>query len=263
MMIADDDRGLDEKVECVCRVGHGHLEADIDQGTLDVLDETHVEDVGDDDADGDPGYGVDESLAELGEMLHETHAGEFGAVGDSFAGPVYGVEIIHDELPRWSRLPPPLLRDSWIVWDGVEHRGERGVADWKAGGRWHEIEIAGGGDGQWLGGRFGGLRLLVRVANEELFGDGRGDGVLRAVGDGRRDGSGGLHGGDLLPLLLLVGDAELLFHLHAELVGGAPELGHEFAKLAREFRQLLRPEEKQGEEDEDGAVLKARHKSVP
>ena len=90
-----------------------------------------------------------------------------------------------------------------------------------------------------------------------------GDGVLGAVGDGGRDRSGGFHGGDFFPLLLLVGDAELFFHLHAELVGGAAELGHELAQLAREFRQLLRPEEKQGEEDEDGAVLKARHKSVP
>jgi len=40
-------------------------------------------------------------------------------------------------------------------------------------------------------------------------------------------------------------------------------LRHELAKLARELRQLLRPEEKQGEEDEDSAILKAGHKSVP
>lgn len=73
----------------------------------------------------------------------------------------------------------------------------------------------------------------------------------------------GLHGSDFFLLLLLVGDAEFFFHLHAELVGGAPELGHELAQLAGEFRQLLRPKEKQSEEDEDGAVLKARHKSVP
>jgi hypothetical protein len=33
--------------------------------------------------------------------------------------------------------------------------------------------------------------------------------------------------------------------------------------LAGELGQLLRPEEKQGEEEDDGAVLKARHKSVP
>jgi len=67
----------------------------------------------------------------------------------------------------------------------------------------------------------------------------------------------------IFPLLFLVGDAELFFHLHAELIGGAAELRHEFAQLAREFRQLLRPEEEKGEEDEDGAVLKARHKSIP
>ena len=81
--------------------------------------------------------------------------------------------------------------------------------------------------------------------------------------DRRGHRSGGFHGGDFLALLGLVGDAELFFHLHAEFVGGAAELRHQLAELAREFGQLLRPEEKQGEKDENGAVLKARHKSVP
>src|SRR5271154_3478133 len=117
--------------------------------------------------------------------------------------------------------------------DGVEHGSERGVADGKAGGGWHEIEIAGGGDGQRLGrrlsrrrfngrrfaGRRFGLGLLVRVAYEKLFSGGRRDGVLGSVGDRRCDWSGGLHRGDFLSLLLLVGDAELFFHLPAELVG--------------------------------------------
>ena len=87
--------------------------------------------------------------------------------------------------------------------------------------------------------------------------------VFGFSGDGRGDRCGGFHGGDLLPLLGLLGDAELVFHLHAEFVGGAAELGHEFAELAGEFGQLLRPEEEQGEKEDDGAVLKARHKSVP
>ncbi len=60
-----------------------------------------------------------------------------------------------------------------------------------------------------------------------------------------------------------VGYTEFFFHLHAELVGGAAKPRHELAQLACELRQLLRPEEKQGEKDEDGAVLKARHNSVP
>ncbi len=55
-------------------------------------------------------------------------------------------------------------------------------------------------------------------------------------------------------------DAELVFHLHAELVGGAAELGHELAQLAGEFGQLLRAEEEQGEEEDECAVLKARHR---
>src|SRR5271170_8339419 len=33
--------------------------------------------------------------------------------------------------------------------DGVEHGSKRGVADGKAGGGWHEIEVAGGGNGYW------------------------------------------------------------------------------------------------------------------
>ena len=77
-------------------------------------------------------------------------------------------------------------------------------------------------------------------------------GVLRARGWCRRwsrgYGGGGLHGGDLFLLLGLFGDAELFFHLHAELVGGAAELGHELAELTGELGQLLRTEEKQGEE---------------
>ena len=62
---ADDDRGLDEKVERVGGMRHGHLETDIEQRPLDVFDEADVEDVGDDEADGDPGDGVDEPRAEL------------------------------------------------------------------------------------------------------------------------------------------------------------------------------------------------------
>jgi hypothetical protein len=103
----------------------------------------------------------------------------------------------------------------------------------------------------------------VRVAYEEFFGDRRRDGVLGSIRDRWCDRSGRFHRRDFFSLLLLVGDAELFFHLHAEFVGGAAKLRHELAQLAREFRQLLRPEEKQGEEDENGAVLKARHKSVP
>src|SRR5207244_2932454 len=94
-----------------------------------------------------------------------------------------------------------------------------------------------------------GLGLLVRVAYEELFGSWRRDGVVGLVGDRWGDRGSRFHGGDLFPLLLLIGDTEFLFHLHAELVGGAAELGHQLAQLARELRQLLRPEEKQGEKD--------------
>jgi hypothetical protein len=39
----------------------------------------------------------------------------------------------------------------------------------------------------------------------------------------------------------------LLFHLGAELVGGAAEVGHELAELAREDGQLLWAEEEESE----------------
>ena len=93
-----------------------------------------------------------------------------------------------------------------------------------------------------------------------IFADGGAMVFSRAVGDGRGDGSGGFHGGDLLLLLGLFGHAQLVFHLHAELVGGAAELAHELAQLAGELGQLLRAEEEQGENEDEGAVLKARHR---
>ena len=61
--------------------------------------EPHVEGVGDAEADQEIDGGVDEALAELVEMLHEAHAGEFGAVGDGCAGAVD--QISHGGWPRW------------------------------------------------------------------------------------------------------------------------------------------------------------------
>ncbi len=78
-------------------------------------------------------------------------------------------------------------------------------------------------------------------------------------GDGRRDGSGGFHGRDLLLAVLLLGEAELFFHLHLELVGGAAEFADPLAELARELGQALGPKEQKRENEEEDAVLKARH----
>jgi hypothetical protein len=65
----------------------------------------------------------------------------------------------------------------------------------------------------------GGMRLR---SPEVAMGRGGGDGGAvcgwSSSGDCGGDGSGGLHGGDLLALLFLVGDAEFVLHLHAELV---------------------------------------------
>ena len=71
--------------------------------------------------------------------------------------------------------------------------------------------------------------------------------------------SGGFQCGNLLLLFSLLREAQLLFHLEAELVGGAAELTHKLAELTREFGQLLRTKEEEGENKEKGAIAEARH----
>ncbi len=88
-------------------------------------------------------------------------------------------------------------------------------------------------------------------------------GVLGDFGQCWSDGRGGLHGLDLFLLLGLLGSAELVFHLEAELVGGTAKLGHQLAQLTGELGQLLWPKEQKGQKYDDGAVLKARHKYFP
>ncbi len=146
------------------------------------------------------------------------------------------------------------------VGDGVQDRGKRGglgavdgPGRWETSGRRHDAELAFGGDGE----RRGGGRCCFRVA-EVRNGGGVGD-LGCGFGEGGRKRGGGFHGSDLLLLLGLVGYAELIFHLHAELVGGAAELGHELAELTGELGQLLRTEEDKGEEKDKGAIAEARH----
>ena len=81
--------------------------------------------------------------------------------------------------------------------------------------------------------------------------------VSRAAGG--VDGRGGLHGGDLLLALGLLGEAQLLFHLHLELVGGAAELADPLAELAGQHGQPLGPEEQQRQDEEKDAVRETRH----
>ena len=45
-----------------------------------------MEDIGDEEADGEIDRGVDDALAELFQVLHQAHAGEFRALGDGLAG---------------------------------------------------------------------------------------------------------------------------------------------------------------------------------
>ena len=90
------------------------------------------------------------------------------------------------------------------------------------------------------------------------------DGLSGIVGgfDGWGCGRGGFGSGDLLLAVGLLGEAQLVLHLGAKLVGGAAEVGHQLAELARQFGQLLRSEEQQDEEDEDCAVRKAWHRRL-
>src|SRR5665213_2843510 len=82
-------------------------------------------------------------------------------------------------------------------------------------------------------------------------------GFRDCLGDG--GGRGGFDCRDLLLPLGLLGDAQLFFHLGAKFVRGSAKVGHQLAELTRKDRQLLRAEEKQGEENEDGCVRKTRH----
>jgi len=82
----------------------GEVECDVKvvQWLLDEAVEPLVKGVGDGEPDEQIDGGVDEALAKLGEVLHQAHAWEFGAVGD---GGAYAVdEISHGEWPRWRLL---------------------------------------------------------------------------------------------------------------------------------------------------------------
>ena len=75
---------------------------------------------------------MDEPLPELGEMLHETHAGSSARSVTAFRALSMG-----SRSPRWmtsvvaSSVSAVGIR---VVRYGVENRRERGVADWKTGG---------------------------------------------------------------------------------------------------------------------------------
>ena len=216
-----------------------------------------MEDVGDDEADEQIDDGVDEALAELGEVLHQAHAGEFGAVGDGFAARSMG-----SRSATLGGLGGRDLRRRTAVWIGGRDRGdgvETGESEELLTGRpveggmrlrSPEVAMGSGSDGSTV--------TLTRLLLSAARADGRrgtrsvaGAAMVFSVPSAMAGvtGAAASMAAIFFLLLRLVGDAELFFHLHAELVGGAAELGHELAELAGEFGQLLRPEEKQGEEE--------------
>ncbi len=80
-----DERDLQVEVQRVHGVGVVELDAELVERGLDEAVEALVEGVGDDEADGEIDGGVDDALAQLLEVLHQAHAGEFGALGDGLA----------------------------------------------------------------------------------------------------------------------------------------------------------------------------------
>ena len=62
---------------------------------LDDAVELIAEDPADDEAAEEEHQRADDALAQFLQVLHQTHAGQFGTVRDGFAGPVHGIEISH------------------------------------------------------------------------------------------------------------------------------------------------------------------------
>jgi hypothetical protein len=115
---SEDEGGFEVEVEGVGGVEDAEAaEAERGVGRHDVAVEFDVEGVGDGEADEEITDGVDEALAELGEMLHEAHAGELGAIRDGGSDAVDGVEISHGGRPRWGRSRG---------WRGLRWRGRVG-----------------------------------------------------------------------------------------------------------------------------------------
>ena len=94
---------------------------------------------------------------------------------------------------------------------------------------------------------------------------GSGGGMWGCSGSGMSEGMSGVGGAAasmaaIFCLLVgLLGDAELVFHLHAELGGGAAELADELSELAGDLCQALGAEEQETEKNDESAVLKAGH----
>ena len=70
-----DEGGLEIEIKAVGGVGEVERDVELVERGLDVAVESLVEGVGNDEADEEIDNGVDEALAELGEVLHESHAG--------------------------------------------------------------------------------------------------------------------------------------------------------------------------------------------
>ena len=69
-----------------------------------------------------------------------------------------------------------------------------------------------------------------------------------------------LHRRDLLLPIRLLTHPQFIFHLNPKIVRSPPKLPHQLPKLTRQLGQLLRPEQQQGNNKDDGAILKTGHR---
>src|SRR5208283_1597731 len=101
---AGDGGGLQDQVQRVGGVRHGHAQADVDQRLLDDGDQCVVESIRHGKACREEAQRAQNAFAQLFQVLHQAHAGEFGAVGEGGAGAVDGIDI-RDGGPRFRSRP--------------------------------------------------------------------------------------------------------------------------------------------------------------
>src|ERR1017187_168075 len=120
-----DERGFEIEVERVSGMRVVKAKMEVVQRLLDDFVELHAEDPADGEAAAQEHQGAHDALAQLFEVLHQAHAGEFCAVGDGFAGPVEGVGISHATSRFLARTHG--LERRWVRWPATS---------WGWAGRW-------------------------------------------------------------------------------------------------------------------------------
>ena len=201
--------------------------------------------------------GVDDAAAQLGQVLEQAHAGEFGALGDGGARAID--EINHGGGTRWARRPIRAQRgERRCCWrqgrPAVARLGsEATIGDCRRGDR----RDFGGFRARRCGSGHRGCEGSARAHRRA-----RRWGQNARRGGASRESSAGLSAafcacclGQLFAPLVILHVAQFFLNLKLELVAGAAKFGEQLADGASDFRQLLRAEEHQSQqEDEDGVA---------